>query len=123
MAPLVQSDEYGANNKTDKLTIGCYVINFVSEAYTLQDYTKCDRQIISASECFFKTQYLSCMQENTNCCWYQKKKKQVNIFPTRTIVHTCLDVVAIKYVHDIPKSIWNRNHTKKALQNRSICMT
>ena len=26
-------------------------------------------------------------------------------------MHPCIDVVAVKYVHDILKSIWNRNHT------------
>ena len=43
-----------------------YVVKFVSGAYTLQDDTKWDGQISSASELFFKAKYLSCMQENTS---------------------------------------------------------
>ena len=74
MALLVQYGKYGAMNTTDTPTMGYYVINFVSEAYTLQYYTKCDRQIISASELFFKAQYLSCMQEKTNWYWDHKNR-------------------------------------------------
>ena len=43
--------------------------------------------------------------------------------PTLTIVNTCLDVVAIKYVHNIPKCICNRNHAKQALLNHTLCLT
>ena len=47
MASLVQSSKYIAINKTDTLTMVYYVIQFVSEAYTLQDETTCDRNNIS----------------------------------------------------------------------------
>ena len=30
--------------------------------------------------------------------------------------------MAVKYVHDIPKSICNRNHAKKDLQKHPICL-
>ena len=42
----------------------------------------------------------------------EENKPEVIISPTRTIVILCLDVVAVKYVHDIPKSICNRKHAK-----------
>ena len=63
---LVQSGNYGAMNTTDTSTMGYCVIKFVSEAYTLQEETTCDGQIISAGELVFKSQYLSCMNGKTN---------------------------------------------------------
>ena len=47
MASLVQSGMYGDIN-TDKTTKnGFYIIQFISEAYTLQNNTTIDRQVIS----------------------------------------------------------------------------
>ena len=69
MDSLFQSGKYGAMNTTYTSTMGYYLIKFLSEAYTLQDDTKCNGQIISAGEIFVKAQYLSCMKENTNCHW------------------------------------------------------
>ena len=48
MASLAESRKYGAINTTDTTTNGFYVIIFTSEAYTLQDNTTIDRQIITA---------------------------------------------------------------------------
>ena len=48
MESLVKSGKYAAMNTTETSTMGYYVIEFVSEAYNLQDDTTCDRQIISA---------------------------------------------------------------------------
>ena len=53
----------------------------------------------------------------------QKNQKQVIIVPTQNIVHPCLDVVAVKYVHDIPRSIFNRNQAKQDLQRHPIFIT
>ena len=50
MDPLVQAGKYFAINTTYMLTMGLYVIKFVSEAYYLQDDTTCDRKISSSSE-------------------------------------------------------------------------
>ena len=113
MASLVNYVKCGVINKTYTSTMGYYVINFVLEAYTLQDDTTCDGKKISAGELFVKAHYLSCIKQNTNFYW----------FPTRTIVHPCLDVVAVKDVHDTNKSIRNRNHTKQALQKHYLCLT
>ena len=100
-----------------------YIIKFVSEAYTFQDYTTHDGQIISAGKLVLKTRYLSCMQENTNWYWRQKDQQQVIIFSTQTILHPCLYVVAVKYVHDIPKIIFNRNHRRQDLRKHPIYPT
>ena len=52
------------------------------------------------------------MQENKKRYWEQKNRQQVIIFPTRTIAHPFLDVVAVKYVHGIPRNFCNRNQSK-----------
>ena len=40
--------------------------------------------------------------------------------PTCTVVHTCLDVVIVKYVHNIPGCICNRYQVHPDLQRDSI---
>ena len=61
MASLVQSEEYGAINKTNTDTNRFYVIMFTSEAYTLQDNTTIYGQIITAGELVVKAQYICSM--------------------------------------------------------------
>ena len=63
------------------------------------------------------------MQENANCCCEQKKQKQVTIVTTQTIVHLYLEVLSVKYFHDIPKSICNINQAKQDLRKHPICLT
>ena len=58
MAPLVQPGMYGAINTADNKTNVFYVIQYISEAYMLQNDTTIDVQIIYAGELFFKAQYL-----------------------------------------------------------------
>ena len=53
---------YGAINIDDTTTNGLYVIQFLSEAYTLQNNTTIDGQVISAGELVFKAQYICSMQ-------------------------------------------------------------
>ena len=38
-------------------------------------------------------------------------------------MHSCYHVVAVKYVHYVPKSIHNINNTKIDLQKHPICLT
>ena len=52
------------------------------------------------------------MQENTKWSWEQKLNKQVIIFLTHTIVNTCLDVMIVKDVYDIPRNACNTNQAK-----------
>ena len=47
---------------------GFYVIQFISEAYRLQNNTTIDGQVISSGELLVKSQYFCSIQENTN--WY-----------------------------------------------------
>ena len=39
MAALVQTDKFGAMNAIATITIGYYIIKFMSEAYTLEQET------------------------------------------------------------------------------------
>ena len=54
MASLVQSGIYGTINTAGNTTNGLYVIQFISEAYTLQNSATIDVQVISAGELVFK---------------------------------------------------------------------
>ena len=58
MASLVQSNKYGDINTADTTLHVYYVIEFISEAYTLQNNTTIDGKIISAGELVVKAQHL-----------------------------------------------------------------
>ena len=90
-----------------------YVIKFISEAYTLQNNTTIDDQIISAGDLVVKAQYLCSMQENNNWHCYQQPLHQNIIFPTHIIPHQSIYVFEIKYVQDITKNVFNRIQLKK----------
>ena len=66
MASLVESGKYGAINITYTSTNGFYVIMFTSGAYTLQENTRIDEQIITAGELVVNAKYLCSMQGDTN---------------------------------------------------------
>ena len=66
MASLVQSGKYDSINTSDTTTNGFYVIKFISEAYTLQNNTTIDGQMISSGELVVKAQYLCYTKENSN---------------------------------------------------------
>ena len=63
MDSLFQYGKYVFINTSDTTTNGFYVINFVSESYTLHNNTKSDRKFISAGELVVKAQYIWSMQE------------------------------------------------------------
>ena len=104
---------YGAINKAVNTTNGLYVIQFISEAYILQNNTTIDGQVVYASELVVKAQYICSVQENTNFYWKQQPLQHTIIVPTRTIIHPRLDVIILRYVQDIPKHICSRNKLKK----------
>ena len=54
MDSLFQSGKYGTISTADTTKNGFYVIQFISESYTLQNNTQIDRQIISAGELVIK---------------------------------------------------------------------
>ena len=62
MASFGKSVMYGSINTYDTTTNGFYVIQFISEAYTLQNNTKIDGQVIYAGELVVKAQYIFSMQ-------------------------------------------------------------
>ena len=95
MDSLFQSVNYSFINISETTTNVFYVIQFISEAYTLQNNTTIDRNIISAGELVFRTQYLCSMKKNTN--WYCKQKppQQNIIVTTLTILRPHLDFVVM----------------------------
>ena len=66
MASLVQLGMYGAINTDDTTRNGFYVIQFISDSYTLQSNTKIDGKVISSGKLIAKSPYLCSMQEKTN---------------------------------------------------------
>ena len=81
---------------------------FTSEAYTLQDKTTLDGNIITAGELVAKAQNLCSVQVATNWYWNQQPKHHVITVPTRTIFHPQLEVNAVADFHGIPTSICSR---------------
>ena len=69
MASLVQSGNCGATNTPYYTTIGYYVIQFVSEEYTIQEDTNCDGKVSTSDELVVKEHYLSSTQENKKRYW------------------------------------------------------
>ena len=51
------------------------IIIFTSGAYTLQENTRIDGQIITAGELVVKEKYICSMQADTNWYWNQQQKK------------------------------------------------
>ena len=119
MASLAQSGMYGAINTYDTKTNGLYVIQFISDAYTLQNNTTIDGKVISAGELVVKAQYLCSMQENTNWYWKQQPLQHNIMVTTCTILHPCLGIITIRYVQDIPNNDCNRIQEAKRNKNTS----
>ena len=116
MASLIESGKFGAINTTYKSTNGFYVIMFKSGAYTLQENTTIDGNIITAGELVVKAKYLCSMQIDTNWYWNQQPKHHVITVPTRTILHPQLEVDAKTDFHEIPTSVCSRTQAKKPYQ-------
>ena len=123
MASLVESGKYEAINTTYTYTNGFYVIMFTSGAYTLQENTKIDGQIISAGELVVNAKYLCSMQVDTNSYWNQHPKYHVIKVQTRTILHPQLEGDAITDFHAIPTSVCSRTQVKKSISRQPICLT
>ena len=62
MASWVQPGMYGAIKTDDTTNNGLYVIQFISDAYTLQNNTTIDGQVIYSSGLVVKEQYLFSLQ-------------------------------------------------------------
>ena len=102
--------------------MGYYVIEFVSEAYTLQEDTTCEGKISTAGEMVVKVEYLRCIKEKKKCHWDKKQQQQLIIVLTRTIVHQFLDVIVVKYFHDIIRIFFNRKQAIHNLHRHPICL-
>ena len=91
-------------------------IMFTSGAYTLQENTTIDGQIITAGELVVKAQYLCSMQVYTNWYWNQQPKHHVITVPTRSIIHPQL-VNAVTDFHAIPTRVCTRAQAKNPHQD------
>ena len=96
---------------------------FSSGAYTLQENTKIDVQIITAGELVVNAKCLCSMQVDTNWYWNQQSKHHVITVPTRTILHPQLEVDAITEFHAIPTCVCYRTLTNKSISRQPICLT
>ena len=96
---------------------------FTSGAYTLQEKTKVDGQIITAGELVVNAKYLCSIQVDTNWYWNQQSKHHVITVPTRTILHSQLEGDAITDFHAIPTSICSRTQAKKSISRQPIRLT
>ena len=81
------------------------------------------RKFGTAYELVVKAHYLRCMKENTKCYWDQKWQQQAIVIQTHTIVHPYNDVMVVKYCHDVPRSVCNRNQPISDLKRLLICLT
>ena len=96
---------------------------FTSGAYTLQENTTIDGQIINSGELVVNEKYLCYMQVDTNWYWNQQPKHHVIKVPTRTIIHPQLEVDAITEFHAIPTSVCSRTQANKSISRQPICLT
>ena len=62
LVSLVQLGKYGAINASDPNTMGYYVINYLSESYTLQEHQTSDGKVSKSGEFLVKSEYLSLMK-------------------------------------------------------------
>ena len=79
--------------------MGYYVIKFISEPYTLQEETVCNRKISIVGELVVKAQYMNYMQDNKKIYWGGKTQQKNIIGPSCTIVHPRLDVTTVAEVN------------------------
>ena len=123
MASLFQSGIYGDINTSDNTTNGFYFIQFISEAYMLQNDRTTDGQVIYDDELVVKAQYICSMQESINWYWKQQPLKQTIIVPTHIILHPRLYLIIIRYVLDTPKNICIRNQAENSIPIHPIIIT
>ena len=95
---------------------------FTSGAYTLQENTTIDGQIITTGELVVKAQYLCYMQIDTNWYWNQQPKHHIITVPTCTILHPQPEVNAISDFHAIPKCVCTRTQKRKSISRQRICL-
>ena len=60
--------------------------------------------------------------KKANWFGFQYNQQQVITVLTFAILHRRLDVTAITYIHDIPKSVCNWTQAKKSIPRHHICL-
>ena len=123
MASLFKLIMYGYINTYDTTTNWLYVIQFLSEAYTLQNNTTIDGKVISYGKLVVNAQYLFSIQGTTNWYWNQQPLQQTITVPTCTILLPRIEFIIIRYVQDIPKKLCDRSEAKTLTQGHPIIVT
>ena len=95
---------------------------FRSEAYTLQDHTTIDGQILPSGELVVKAQYLCSIHLNTNWYLVQHTQQHVIKVPTRTILQPRLGFNPKTDLHDIPKVVCYTTEANKYISQHPICL-
>ena len=85
-----------------------FVINYLSEPYTLQEDQTTYGEVIKAGGLVVKSECLNFMEKKTNCYWRQHRTNQSVIISTRRIVHPCLEVSVINNAAEIPRIICDK---------------
>ena len=80
-------------------------------------------EIVTGGELVIIAQYLCYIKVDTNWYWNQHPQHHVITVPTHTILHSRLEVNAVKYFHTIPKSICTRTQLKKSISRQPVCLT
>ena len=99
-----------------------FVINYLSEPYTLQEDQTTYGEVIKAGGLVVKSECLSFMKTKTNFYWRQHRTNQNVIISTRRIVHQCLEMSIINNAADIPRIICNKKQVRQAVQRQPICI-
>ena len=123
MSALVELVKYGAINTTKMTTHEFYVIMLISEAYTLQDNTTIEVQMIIAGELIVKSQYICSVQVDNNWYWDQHTQQYFITVPTLTILHPRLEGNEITDFPEITKSLCNSTQEKTDISRHPICPT
>ena len=119
---LFESVKYGAINTTGTSTNGFFVIMFTSRAYTLQENTTIDGQIITSGELVVKAQYICSIQVYTKWYWNQHPQQNVTTVPVHTIIHPQVEVNAVTYFLVINNIVCTRTQ-EKIKSGQPICLT
>ena len=63
------------------------------------------------------------MIDNMKLYWGRSQQQYNTIFTKCTIVHSCLDIMAVTDMEKIQNSVCNRDQARKAFIRRNICPT
>ena len=81
--------KYRDISTTDMKITVYYVVKYISEKLTLQEYITTNVQVLTAGELVIIFEYLSSIKDNTYWYWEPNKYDHTVIVSTCTIIHIC----------------------------------